>query len=117
MSLSSCSGSNRPHEPQTSKVVKGQSSRLKTHTVPGRENILIESQLRQTPACPKKCSQELVTKKGGKASARIAAPKKAFRQALGKPASHRANKNPKLTDRTVLKAATSRLFRIKSQLI
>src|ERR1035441_2503325 len=103
-SLSSCDGSSRCQALSTISNVIGQVSRLRIQTVPPSETMLSGSQPRHTPAYPRKCSQQLVTRNGGKASAITATANRRCRQPRSSPASHSAAKKPKLTATSVVRS-------------
>src|SRR5713101_2760142 len=95
MSLSNCAGSSRCQAPHTNNKLSGQSIKLKIQTVPPSEKILKGSQLCHTPVWPRKCNQQLVTRKGGNANARMAATKNPVSHRAGNPTSQRVDMNPR----------------------
>src|SRR5579871_4812431 len=103
VSLSSWAGSSRRQALETVTRVIGQSSTARIQIVPPREKSENGNQLRQTPVSPRKCNQQLVTRKGGKARSIMATAKNSLRHRLGSPASHNAALKPKTTARTVLR--------------
>jgi hypothetical protein len=98
-------------------MLKGQSSRLRIQTVPPSEKIFNGNHRCHTPLWPKKCNQQLVTRNGGRAKARIAAPKKILRTLGPKPASQSAETNPIQTEMPVVKLAAKKLFPMIFQFI
>src|SRR5262249_16307449 len=75
------------------------------------------SQLRQTPVWPRKWSQVLVTRKGGKARAITARARTTFRKREGRPASQSAAKSPRLAASSAVRLLTSKLFLSRTQFI